>query len=143
MVDYLVFTDPPEDPKARLRSEADRQGLKAMFRNRDGKQYLTLKVVRNADLDYSPRWHEYRYKLVHQFFPDARCTSGGFLESTYRLNKDEPKPAKKPADKHINLKLTVKEAEYLFNHLYEYTLSEQSTNIQIKLKDAGVDRSNS
>lgn len=75
---YLV-----EDEQIRLARETTvRAGGRLSYRNREGKQYVT--VVRPAN------WSSLKVKeLLREFFPEMQTTSSGYLDTTYRINPEK------------------------------------------------------
>lgn len=62
------------------------EGLSCSVRNRDGKQYLTVKSPSARSYEEIKRKIE---PALRQYAPKAQHTSGGWGEHTYRLNPSE------------------------------------------------------
>lgn len=63
------------------RETTERAGGRLSYRNRAGKQYVT--VVRPDG------WDSRRVKdLLREFFPAMQTTSSGYLDTTYRINPE-------------------------------------------------------
>lgn len=76
-------------------------GLSIKYRNRSGKQYVTIcnipedepinypTIPWNQSIKYGSGRDRWVNHLVYSHFEFARCTSGGIIDKTYRINPED------------------------------------------------------